>query len=98
MKENLNLMTLMEGMYCDRRLFCYFSNLLFHIAYRTTVCIAGDDFAIAAGCTRMSTGYEILSRSQGKLLQLSDKTVLASVGCQADITTLNKVLITRFAE
>jgi 20S proteasome alpha/beta subunit len=34
------------------------------------VVIAGDDFAIAAGCTRMSTGYEILSRGQSKLFDL----------------------------
>ncbi len=33
--------------------------------------IAGEDFAIAAGCTRMSTGYEIISRNQSKLYELS---------------------------
>ena len=27
----------------------------------TNVVLAGEDYAIAAGCTRMSTGYEILS-------------------------------------
>lgn len=36
----------------------------------TTVVIAGDDYAIAAGCTRMSSGYEILSRDQKKLFEL----------------------------
>jgi 20S proteasome subunit beta 6 len=36
----------------------------------TTVVIAGDDYAIAAGCTRMSSGYEILSRNQTKLFSL----------------------------
>lgn len=36
----------------------------------TTVVIAGEDYAIAAGCTRMSTGYEILSRKQSKLFDL----------------------------
>lgn len=32
--------------------------------------IAGDDYAIVGGCTRMSTGYEILSRTQSKLFDL----------------------------
>jgi hypothetical protein len=41
-----------------------------YLALSTTVCIAGPDFAIAAGCTRMSTGYEILSRNQTKLFEL----------------------------
>lgn len=36
----------------------------------TTVVLAGDDFAIAAGCTRMSSGYEILSREQTKLYEM----------------------------
>ena len=50
--------------------FFRFNLLLYLILNRTTVCIAGEDFAIAAGCTRMSTGYEILSRSQSKNYQL----------------------------
>lgn len=38
--------------------------------HRTTMAIAGDDYAIVGGCTRMSTGYEILSRTQSKLFDL----------------------------
>jgi len=64
----------------------------------TTVVIAGKDYAIAAGCTRMSTGYQILSRNQSKLEKLTDKTVLACVGCISDIITLNRVLKARLTE
>lgn len=64
----------------------------------TTVCISGEDFAIAAGCTRMSTGYEIQTRNKGKLNQLSDKTILASVGCISDITTFDNLLSARYTQ
>jgi 20S proteasome alpha/beta subunit len=47
-----------------QNLFAIFVNI------RTTICVAGEDFAIAAGCTRMSTGYEIQSRKQSKLCDL----------------------------
>ena len=50
------------GLACINMCPCY--------APRTTVCLAGEDYAIAAGCTRMSTGYEILSRNQTKLFEL----------------------------
>mmetsp|Transcript_328 Transcript_328/g.315 ORF Transcript_328/g.315 Transcript_328/m.315 type:complete len:246 (+) Transcript_328:41-778(+) len=58
----------------------------------TTIVIAGDDFAIVAGCTRMSSGYEIVSRNQTKLFEVTDRTVLASVGCLSDIDTLRRNL------
>ena len=58
---------------------------------RTTIAIAGEDYAICAGCTRMSTGYEILSRTQSKLYNLTDETVLLTAGCMTDIIQLRKV-------
>lgn len=64
----------------------------------TVIVLAGPDFAIAAGCTRISTGYEILSRQQTKLFALSDKTVLASAGCLSDVVTLRRMLSARLTQ
>lgn len=64
----------------------------------TTVVIAGKDYAIAAGCTRMSTGYEILSRGQSKLFSLTDETVLAAAGCMSDVIVLRQMLSARLTQ
>ena len=53
---------------------------------------------ICAGCTRMSTGYEIVSRTQSKLFELTEQTVLAAVGCNADIITLRRMLDARLTQ
>ncbi|XP_030371106.1 proteasome subunit beta type-1-like [Scaptodrosophila lebanonensis] len=50
--------------------------------------IAGDDFAVIAGDTRLSSGYNIHSSTQSKLFQLAPLTVLASTGCWCDTLSL----------
>jgi len=59
----------------------------------SVVAIAGEDYAIIASDTRLSSGqgYSILSREQPKLFNLSKSTVLGSTGCWCDILTFNKV-------
>jgi hypothetical protein len=37
---------------------------------RTTVAVAGEDFCVVAGDTRMSQGFSILTRDKGKCVQL----------------------------
>ena len=58
----------------------------------TVLAIAGNDYCIVAGSTRLSTGYSILTREQSKLNQLSTHCVMASGGFQADIRALAKRL------
>lgn len=65
---------------------------------RTIVSIAGDDFVVCAGCTRMSTGYEILSRSQSKMFNLTGSTILSSAGCMSDVVTLRRFLDARLTQ
>lgn len=59
------------------------------------VAVAGDDYCIVAGSTRLSTGYSILTRNQSKILRLSERCVVASAGMQADRQALHKMLHTR---
>ena len=57
--------------------------------------IAGKDFVIVAGDTRMSQGYSILSKDYSRTTKLTDKCVITSSGMVADIETLHKDMITK---
>ncbi|KAG5231247.1 Proteasome beta type family protein [Salix suchowensis] len=58
----------------------------------TCVAIAGADYCVVAADTRMSTGYNILTRDYSKINKLADKCLMASSGFQADVRALQKVL------
>nr|KJB22293.1 hypothetical protein B456_004G040900 [Gossypium raimondii] len=59
------------------------------------VAIAGADYCVIAADTRMSTGYNILTRDYSKICKLADKCVMASSGFQADVRALQKQLAAR---
>ncbi|KAK9682176.1 hypothetical protein RND81_10G055800 [Saponaria officinalis] len=61
----------------------------------TCVAVAGADYCVIAADTRMSTGYNILTRDYSKIHQLAEKSVLASSGFQPDVRALQKVLGSR---
>ena len=54
--------------------------------------IAGADFVMAAGDTRVSNGYSILKRDHSKTSQLTKTCVITSAGMVADVETLHKQL------
>ncbi|XP_042506815.1 proteasome subunit beta type-1 [Macadamia integrifolia] len=61
----------------------------------TCVAIAGSDYCVIAADTRMSSGYNILTRDYSKICRLADKCLMASSGFQADVRALQKVLTAR---
>ena len=64
----------------------------------TCIGVAGKDFVVMAGDTRLSTGYSIVSRDVAKGTVLSEKTVIMSAGMQADRFTFHKLLHARLAQ
>ena len=62
------------------------------IIYRTIVAIAGKDYVVLGGDTRLTQGYEILSRNVSRVHELTQKCVLGSGGCWTDMVTLNRLL------
>ncbi|XP_054157030.1 proteasome subunit beta type-1-like [Oppia nitens] len=61
----------------------------------TVVALAGPDFVVIGSDTRLSTGFQILTRDQTKLFELTPKCILGSTGCWCDILTFRKVLDAR---
>lgn len=59
------------------------------------VAVAGSDYCVIAADTRMSSGYNILTRDYSKISHLAEKCVMASSGFQADVKALQKVLSAR---
>ena len=57
----------------------------------TCIGVSGKDFAILGSDSRLSRGYNILTRESSKSIQLTDKCVLTSAGMKADRDQLHKV-------
>ncbi|KAH8269566.1 hypothetical protein KR018_009408 [Drosophila ironensis] len=58
----------------------------------TIVAIAGNDFAMIAADTRLTSGKVIYSRNEKKLFRLTNKTVMGCTGCWADCQSLTRLL------
>ncbi|CAD8136079.1 unnamed protein product [Paramecium octaurelia] len=64
----------------------------YHDNSGTVLAVGIPGAVIVAGDTRLSNGYNILSRDATKLSQLTDKCVLATAGQYADFIALRKFL------
>ena len=57
--------------------------------------VAGENYVICASDSRMSSGYNILTRNYEKVDHMSPKVLMASAGFAADAQTLKKTLRAR---
>lgn len=58
----------------------------------TCSAIGGNGFVVAAADTRLSRGYNILTRDQPRIFKMTDKNLFASTGCWCDCLTFVKNL------
>ena len=61
----------------------------------TVVAIAGKDFCLLGGDTRVSQGYTILSNNTSKITQLTKTAAIATSGMRADIAKFHKTILIR---
>lgn len=61
----------------------------------SVLAIGGDDFCVIGADTRLSSGFQINTRNQEKLFQLSGTTILGCAGCWCDTLSLTRVLSAR---
>lgn len=61
----------------------------------TVMAIAGKDYVIVAGDTRLSNSYSIESRNTSKLCKLTETCIMSASGMHADIVNLEKYLKAR---
>lgn len=58
----------------------------------TVLAVAGDDYVVVIGDTRLSIGYAIHTRRSSKIAQLTSKCVIATAGMQSEMLTLHRLL------
>jgi len=59
------------------------------------VAIGGPGFAIIASDTRLTSGFAIYTRDQGKLHSLTNSAVLGASGCWCDVLSLTRLIQAR---
>lgn len=61
----------------------------------SVVAIAGENFAVIASDTRLTSGFAIYTREQPKLVKLSNNTILGCTGCWCDMLTFTRIVEAR---